>query len=139
MMGGYVQDQYPQGSDDADIFRIHHWHLIESFVYFSHNLVSLPPPGWTNIAHKNGVKVLGTLITEWAAGAALCREILHDDASATRFANQLVAMASYYRFDGWLINIENSLTAAEVLRLRNFLAVLTKAMHESVPGSLVVW
>ena len=35
----------------------HHWHLMDTFVYFAHDLVSLPPPGWTNAAHLNGVKV----------------------------------------------------------------------------------
>lgn len=45
------------------------WHGIDAFVYFSHARVSIPPPGWIAAAHRSGVPVLGTIITEWADGA----------------------------------------------------------------------
>ena len=34
------------------------------FIYFGHYTVTFPPPSWIDIAHKHGVKVLGTLIFE---------------------------------------------------------------------------
>lgn len=37
---------------------------VESFVYFSHKLVCVPPPSWTNTLHRNGVKAFGTLLIE---------------------------------------------------------------------------
>ena len=37
---------------------------VESFIYFSHKLVCIPPPTWTNTLHRNGVKVFGTLLVE---------------------------------------------------------------------------
>lgn len=57
MAGGYTDDKFVQGGANADAFAIWHWYLIDVFVYFSHNLVTLPPPCWTNTAHRHGVKV----------------------------------------------------------------------------------
>ena len=86
---------------------MYHWQLIDIFVYFSHHFVTIPPPCWTNAAHTHGVPVLGTLITESDDGAARCSKFLEDTASWQNLANQLVDIAEYYRFDGWLVNIEN--------------------------------
>ena len=33
--------------------------------------------------------------------------LLSDEAKVALFAQQLVALADYYGFDGWLVNIEN--------------------------------
>lgn len=41
----------------AGAYRINAWHCIDTFVYFSHHLVTIPPPGWINAAHTNGVPV----------------------------------------------------------------------------------
>ena len=90
-------------------YRIHHWNFIDIFVYFSHNIVTIPPPCWTNAGHKHGVKVLGTFITEWKEGARYCSSILDNVESYQHFAKQLVDIACYYNFDGWLINIENEI------------------------------
>jgi mannosyl-glycoprotein endo-beta-N-acetylglucosaminidase len=40
------------------------WDDIDIFIYFGHSTVMIPPPAWTNIAHKHGVKMLGTLVFE---------------------------------------------------------------------------
>ncbi|KAM7282361.1 cytosolic endo-beta-N-acetylglucosaminidase [Ixodes scapularis] len=60
MMGGYLEDRFLQGSSKSDSYRFHHWHLIDTFVYFSHYLVTIPPVAWINAAHKHGVKVLAS-------------------------------------------------------------------------------
>ena len=58
-------------------------------------------------AHRHGVLSLGTVITEWQDGVKLCSVLLRDEATAVMFAEQLISIAEYYGFDGWLINIEN--------------------------------
>lgn len=58
MEGGYVDDKWVQGGDNPDAYAIWHWYLMDVFVYFSHNLVTLPPPCWTNAAHRHGVRVI---------------------------------------------------------------------------------
>ena len=53
--------------------------------------------------------MLGTFITEWKEGARYCSSILDNVESYQHFAKQLVDIACYYNFDGWLINIENEI------------------------------
>ena len=49
----------------------------------------------------------GTIITEWDDGKELCKRFLASREICELFVDKLVQMASAYRFDGWLINIEN--------------------------------
>ncbi len=71
---------------------------------------------------KAGVlQVLGTFITEWAHGKEQCASLLADMPTADRAARQLAAIASYYKFEGWLINIENELPEESIPTLLYFL------------------
>lgn len=45
-----------------DGYSFYNWSQIDYFVYFSHHLITIPPLAWINIAHQNGVKILGTHI-----------------------------------------------------------------------------
>lgn len=55
----------------------------------------------------------GTFITEWKEGGQLCEAFLAgDDRSYQAVADRLVLMAQFLHFDGWLINIENSLSVS---------------------------
>jgi mannosyl-glycoprotein endo-beta-N-acetylglucosaminidase len=82
MRGGYLEDRYLQGGGDAGGYFFRHFEKIDGFVYFSHKLVTIPPPGWTHAAHLHGVPVLGTFITEWEEGAEVCSAFLASDATA---------------------------------------------------------
>jgi hypothetical protein len=55
--GGYQEDKWVQGKEGMEGYVLWHWHLVDVFVYFSHSLVTIPPPGWINAAHKHGVPV----------------------------------------------------------------------------------
>ncbi|XP_025135414.3 cytosolic endo-beta-N-acetylglucosaminidase isoform X3 [Bubalus bubalis] len=113
MMGGYLDDKFIQGSATQTPYSFYHWQYIDIFVYFSHHTVTIPPVGWTNAAHRHGVCVLGTFITEWKDGERLCEAFLAGDEHSYRaVADQLVLIAQFFRFDGWLINIENSLSVS---------------------------
>ncbi|XP_026339770.1 cytosolic endo-beta-N-acetylglucosaminidase isoform X2 [Ursus arctos] len=140
MMGGYLDDKFIQGSTARSPYCFYHWQSIDVFVYFSHHTVTIPPVGWTNAAHRHGVCVLGTFITEWKEGGRLCEAFLAGDESSYRaVADQLVLIAQFFRFDGWLINIENSLSLAAVGNMPHFLRYLTTQLHQRVPGGLVLW
>ncbi|KAF3433345.1 hypothetical protein FNV43_RR24447 [Rhamnella rubrinervis] len=139
MAGGYGDDKWVQGGTNADAYAIWHWYLIDIFVYFSHSLVTLPPPCWINTAHKHGVKVLGTFITEWDEGRVISNALLSTKESSQMYAERLTELAVALGFDGWLINMEVKLDLTQIHNLKEFVSHLTQTMHSSMPGSLVIW
>lgn len=54
----------------------------------------------------------GTFITEWSDGAVTCEAFLKDEESYRAVADKLVQISHYYGFDGWLVNIENTLSVS---------------------------
>lgn len=99
----------------------HSCRLSRALACRSHRLVTIPPVGWVNVAHTHGVPVLGTLITEWEAGAVACRQLFGTAAAAEAVAAQLAAIAAHHGFDGWLINIENGVDTEHIPHLLHFL------------------
>ena len=85
-------------------YSCHYLQYVDVFVYFSHKLVCVPPPTWTNTMHRNGVKVLGTFIVE-PQTPEIERMLALDD-GGHNVAIQLASMAHTFGFDGWLLNIE---------------------------------
>ena len=123
--------------NDPDGYSFFHWHSIDCFVYFSHNLVTIPPVSWINAAHVNGVPVLGTFITE---GVAICEEFLWDEEIVRVVVHKLVEMANHYQFQGWLINIENNVKPQHLENLLLFIRLLKHEMRRHQPeSSQVIW
>ena len=139
MKGGYLEDKYVFGGKDGEGYSFRHWHSIDGFVYFSHHFVTIPPPMWIEAAHKHGCPVLGTFITEWEEGTNICEEMLGTEAKMERAAHQLAQIAAQYRFEGWIVNIENEIRKPLMEKMVEFLKLLTTAMHRAVPGSQVIW
>lgn len=140
LKGGYLEDRLVQGCGKPNSYRFYHWQLVDTFVYFSHYLVTIPPPAWTNAGHRHGVPVLGTLITESEEGKLKCEIFLKSKESCKQLADQLVQITQYYGFDGWLVNIENVIEKEEhIINLIWFLKYLTDEQHKHVPGSQVIW
>ena len=150
MAGGYLQgDRFLQGSSVNPIYTLKCWDLVDVFVYFSHSRVAPPPSTWTAAAHRNGVKVLGTLITEDPDGSAENQELVFGPGSLTTspsnfsfsrfYADKLVGLACERGFDGWFLNLESSLPKTQIVHLIAFLDYLTHRMHAAKPGSLVLW
>ncbi|XP_048847868.1 cytosolic endo-beta-N-acetylglucosaminidase [Brienomyrus brachyistius] len=139
MMGGYLEDRFIQGAEVETPYAFYHWHHIDIFNYFSHFMVTIPPAVWTNAAHKHGVLVLGTFITEWKDGKIACEDFLKDEESYRMVADKLVQISHCYGFDGWLVNIENDLSEKAVKNLPLFLRYLTDQIHERIPSGQIVW
>jgi len=100
-----------------NLYNFTHWSHIDVLNWFAgtaNETVSLPSKPWVEVAHKNGVKVIGTVylaVAQYGGNIETVERMVQQDAQG-RFplAHQLVAIASYYGFDGWLINPETDLT-----------------------------
>ncbi|GCC26007.1 hypothetical protein chiPu_0004421 [Chiloscyllium punctatum] len=139
MAGGYLNDRFIQGVHEENPFVFYHWLYIDIFVYFSHHMVTIPPVCWTNAAHKHSVAILGTFITEWEAGAAICETFLENEETFRALADKLVLIAHCFQFDGWLVNIENELSPNAVKNVPDFLRYFRAKMQQAVPHSLIIW
>ncbi|KAF8516116.1 glycosyl hydrolase family 85-domain-containing protein [Hysterangium stoloniferum] len=121
--GGYTEDPLQRG------YSFEFWHLVDTFIYFSHNRISLPPKEWINTGHRHGAKVLGTIIFEWDESKSDLIKCLYegplwtpepspstvsDTETAvlpitTEYAMKIIKLAKERDFDGYLLNIETNL------------------------------
>ena len=88
--------------------------------------------------------MLGTIITEGPSGPRDCARLF--GAEAAKVADRLAAVAAYYGFDGYLVNIENDLpvaaTSTGTSGVRHFLKLLKAALGRYIPRGrepAVVW
>ena len=136
--GGYHDyESVRPGLLQDELYSCEYLQHVDSFIYFSHKLVSCPPPSWTNVLHRNGVSALGTFIIE--PQLADIEQMLGLVDGEYVVAKQLARMASTYGFDGWLLNIEkefpdhvHNLTEKMV----DFIETLKRCLG---PDALVVW
>ena len=103
-----------------NLYNFTHWSQIDVLNWFAGTAdltVNLPARPWVEAAHKNGVKVIGTIylaVAQWGGSADTAeRFLLRDDKGRFPMAHQLVKMAEYYGFDGWLMNQETDLSAVK--------------------------
>ncbi|XP_078033690.1 cytosolic endo-beta-N-acetylglucosaminidase isoform X2 [Augochlora pura] len=136
MKGGYLADRFIEGTDSYESYLFYHWSVIDTFIYFSHYFVTIPPLGWINTAHEHGVKVLGTVITE---GQGIWEPILESEETARKFADALILVAKFYKFEGWLLNVENEIKLENISNLLYFMKYLTEHIHIEINDSEIIW
>lgn len=133
--GNYHDYESVQGADIAEeMYACEYLQYVDSFVYFSHKLVCVPPPTWTNTLHRNGVKALGTILIEPQTKETERLLKYTDDGGNMQFnlVRVLADIAKHYGFDGYLINIEMSFPkeAWSSVVLQAFLAQLRTELGE---------
>eukprot|EP01080_Neovahlkampfia_damariscottae_P005175 gene5175-8781_t len=137
MAGGYLEDRFIQNGNSFHVYNFYEWKNIDIFIYFSHYRLTIPPPSWINASHKNGVKILGTFITEWEGGISDNIKLLDE---IDKYVELFIKLVEYYNFDGWFFNLESKLPdESYVKKMIEFLEKLTKKIHKRIPGSLVFW
>jgi endo-beta-N-acetylglucosaminidase D len=108
---------YLKEQNKFNLYNFTHWSHIDVLNWFAgtaNETVSLPSRPWVETAHKNGVKVIGTVylsVAQYGGSVETVARLLQQDASGEfPLAKKLIAMAEFYGFDGWLINPETNLT-----------------------------
>ena len=109
---GYLNEQA-----QFNLYNFTHWQYIDVLTWFA-SPIGIPCRPWVETAHRNGVKIIGTVFTDRTGFQALIQK----DAAGTYLgAQKLVDVATYYGFDGWFFNEESPLTTAEATEVRNLL------------------
>ncbi|KAH9483196.1 Cytosolic endo-beta-N-acetylglucosaminidase 1 [Psilocybe cubensis] len=151
--GGYTESPF------ARSYTFNFWPTCDTFIYFSHHRVTIPPPGWISAAHRQGVKMLGTLIFE-GGGEEDCLRLLvgkmptsktgQVGQSATcltlplspHYARVLADLARERGFDGYLLNFECPLAGGveQTRALAAWITLLHSEILEKVgPHGETLW
>ncbi|XP_037935784.1 cytosolic endo-beta-N-acetylglucosaminidase [Teleopsis dalmanni] len=138
MMGNYLEDRHYHSSKKYDDYRFYHWSGIDYFCYFSHSYISIPPCGWINAAHKHGVKVLGTFITE-GGNTKLLHEVLQSREMVNNVVTAMVKLCKHFGFEGWFVNVECKVNADAMENLYFFVERLRTVIQEQVDYGVVFW
>ncbi|WMX43974.1 discoidin domain-containing protein [Streptomyces roseicoloratus] len=116
-----------QGSLDPRYYAFGHWQYVDKLVFWGgsagEGLILAPNPTVIDAAHRNGVKVYGTVFFPPTAYGGRIQWV-HDfvKKSGTRYpvAEKLAQVAQHYGFDGWFVNQETAGgDAALATELRN--------------------
>ncbi|KAJ7476940.1 glycosyl hydrolase family 85-domain-containing protein [Mycena galericulata] len=151
--GGYTESPFSLG------YTFNFWSSADIFVYFSHHRVTVPPPGWITAAHRQGVKILGTLIFE-GSGEDDCLRLLVGRLPKSKtgparqpsefrslplsphYARILADLALQRGFDGYLLNFECPLRGGieQTRAVAAWITLLTDEMKSTIgPHAEVVW
>ena len=136
--GGYHDYESIRPAFLADkLYACNYLQYVDTFIYFSHKLVSVPPPTWINTMHRNGVKILGTFIVE--PGKTNVERMLHQVSGELIVAKQLAAMADVFGFDGWLLNVESKFPRS-IKSLTGKICAFIRCLKRLLgPAGSVVW
>ncbi|KAF8999398.1 glycoside hydrolase family 85 protein [Cyathus striatus] len=151
--GGYTESPFSLS------YTFNYWSTCEAFIYFAHHRITVPPPGWVNAAHRQGVKVLGTIIFE-GGGEEDCLRLLVGKmpSSSTGPAEQSILprtlpISPYYArllaelahergFDGYLLNFECPLAGnyEQTRALAAWITILQNELLKKVgPHAEAIW
>ncbi|KAL7035968.1 hypothetical protein ACKWTF_008644 [Chironomus riparius] len=137
--GNYLDDKFIDGGLKWEEYRFYNWSVVDIFCYFSHNLVTIPTLQFINAAHRNGVKVIGTLIFEHDEGRKAINDMLIDKMQTEKVANALIDIAKRLSFEGWLLNVEVSVNPKKLPFLKHFANFITKKTHQEIKNGLILW
>lgn len=114
IMNSSTSGNSPHGLNKFKANTFEYWQYVDKLVYWGgssgEGLIVPPSPDVTDMGHKNGVPVLGTVFfPQGAAGGKLeWLDTFLKKSADGRFpmADKLVEVAQKYGFDGWFINQE---------------------------------
>ncbi|BBE31505.1 hypothetical protein OSSY52_16460 [Tepiditoga spiralis] len=106
-----------EGSNKFNIYTFNYWQYVDKLVMWggsaSEGIIVAPSADVINAAHKNGVKVLGTIFfppKKYGGQLKWYKDFIKKDGvllfEKFLMADKLIQVADYYGFDGWFINQE---------------------------------
>lgn len=87
---------------------------------FEFGVINMPNPGYTNAAHKNGVKSIGCIFLP-RTGQSHAALMTQDAQGKYPYADQLTKMCKWYGFDGYFINQEEGIPSTDVPKYKEFM------------------
>nr|WP_082534636.1 discoidin domain-containing protein [Nonomuraea pusilla] len=118
-----------QGALDAGYYAFTYWQYVDTLVFWGgsagEGLILAPNPTVIDAAHRNGVKVYGTVFfppTAYGGQIGWVRDFVVRSGATYPVADKLAEVARYYGFDGWFVNQETAGgDAALATELRSFM------------------
>lgn len=123
IMNSSTSGNAPHGLNKVNCNTFTYWQYVDKLVYWGgssgEGLIVPPSPDVTDLGHKNGVPVIGTVFfPQGVAGGKLewlDTFLSTEDGKTFPMADKLIEVANLYGFDGWFINQETEGTEEEAL------------------------
>lgn len=113
-------------------FNFTNWQYVDIFIWFA-GKISVPSKLWVDTAHKNGVKIIGTVFPNDKEMNILIQKDIKGKFIA---AQKLIEIAQYYGFDGWFFNVESSVSPSVASQ---FMEMLTQLETTKPKGMEIHW
>ncbi len=149
IMNANTSGNLPHGSNTADSNAFTSWQYVDELIYWGgssgEGLIVPPSPDVTDLAHTNGVPVLGTVFfPQQVAGGKMkwLDTFLKQEADGSfPVADKLAEVAQIYGFEGWFINQETEGTAEQPLTKEHAdkMQLFIKYFKEKYPDLRVVY
>ncbi|OWB72421.1 hypothetical protein B5S31_g2130 [[Candida] boidinii] len=149
--GGYIkfEDDSTNGyfpHPDSIHYNLRFPQLIDTFVYFSHEFITIPPVSWINYCHKNSIKCLGTIIIEGSNLNSidkfdnLLKINSNDNNNDFIYDKLLTKLTEFFQFDGFLINFETNCSNNRISKkVIPFIESLKSNLHNSNNKNQLIW
>lgn len=123
IMNSSTSGNAPHGLNSANCNVFTYWQYVDELVYWGgssgEGLIVPPSPDVTDLGHKNGVPVIGTVFfPQGVAGGKmewLDTFLSQEKDGSFPLADKLIEVAEIYGFDGWFINQETEGTEEQPL------------------------
>lgn len=132
IMNSSTSGNAPHGLNVVDVNAFSYWQYVDLLVYWGgssgEGLIVPPSPDVVDAAHKNGVRVAGTIFFPQSAHGGkiewLDDFLAQDEAGNYRIVDKLAEVANTYGFDGWFMNqeTEEGITKEHAQKLKELMA-----------------
>lgn len=143
IMNSSTSGNAPHGLNSVDCNTFTYWQYVDELVYWGgssgEGIIVPPSPDVTDLGHKNGVPVLGTIFfPQGVAGGKLewLNTFLTEKDGVFPLADKLIEVAQLYGFDGWFINQETEgtdeqpLTEEDAAKMQKLIQYMKKTAPE---------